>query len=92
MLMCTCTTTANLLIKIYGLSVLGSNLTNFAYFIMYIPSNFVSIFFLKRYGVKSSVVIGCTLFMLGGWIRLFLFFSGDDFTVFYVGSFIAAFG
>jgi len=92
MLGCTCTTTANLVKEIYHLSVFGSNLANFAYFIMYIPGNFISIFVLRRYGVKISIIIGTLLFMIGAWIRLFLFFSGDSFTVFYIGSFIAATG
>jgi fucose permease len=92
MLTCTCTTTANLVKEIYKLSIFGSNLANMAYFLMYIPSNFLSIFVLGRFGVKISIVIGTLLFMLGAWLRLFLFFSGESFTVFYIGTFMAAAG
>jgi fucose permease len=92
MLTCTCTTTANLVKEIYKLSIFGSNLANMAYFLMYIPSNFFSIFVLGRFGVKISIVIGTLLFMLGAWLRLFLFFSGESFTVFYIGTFMAAAG
>jgi MFS family permease len=63
-----------------------------AYFLMYIPSNFLSIYVMGRFGVKISIVIGTLLFMLGAWLRLFLFFSGDSFTVFYIGTFLAAGG
>lgn len=59
---------------------------------MYIPSNFASIYVLNRYGVKISIVVACLLFMIGAWLRLFLFFSEDSFTVFFVGTFTAAFG
>jgi fucose permease len=65
MLGCTCTTTASLVKEIYNLSVFGSNLANFAYSIMYIPGNFISIFVLRRYGVKISIVIGALLFITG---------------------------
>ena len=88
---CTCTTTTNLVKEIYDLSVLESNLANSAYLIMYIPGNFLSIFLLRRYGVKISIFIAALLFIIGGWIRLFLLFS-EGFSVFFIGSFIAALG
>jgi MFS family permease len=92
MLGSTCTTSASLVKEIYGLSVFGANLANFSYFIMYTPSSLVAIAVFKRYGAKVSIIIGCVFYLIGAWLRLFVLFSGDSFTVFYVGSFVAAIG
>jgi FHS family L-fucose permease-like MFS transporter len=86
-----CTPIANLLLKIYDLSVFESNLTNFIFFIMYIPSNFLSIFAINKWGTKSSIIIGVLFTLVGTWIRVFIMFS-DSFMPFMVGCGIAAVG
>lgn len=91
MLAGTCTTIANLLTSVYGLSVFQSNLTNFVFYIMYIPSNFMAIAILTRWGLKSSIVVGTMFLLVGAWIRMFIMFSGN-FTPYFVGAIIAAIG
>lgn len=93
MLSGTCTTIANLLIKVYGLSMFESNLTNFVFYIMYVPGTFAAMVVLEKYGVKVSIVIGALFLLLGAWIRLFILFSEErSFTAYFIGAFIAAFG
>jgi len=92
MLAGTCTTISGLLNKVYSLSILQSNLTNFAYQIMYIPFNFVSIAVLNRFGLKVSVVIGSLMMLIGAWVRLFVIFTDKNPMPFFIGSFIAASG
>lgn len=86
----TCAVTATVVKEVYELSLFQANLTNFCYYIMYVPGNFLSIAILNRYGMKVTIVCGTLFILIGAWIRCFIIFTG--FTPFYVGSFIAALG
>ncbi|TNV72744.1 hypothetical protein FGO68_gene148 [Halteria grandinella] len=87
----TCTTIASLLTKVYGLSEFESNLTNFVYYIMYVPANFLAIAVLNKWGLKPAITIGTLFVLLGGWIRMFLTFTGN-FTPYFMGAIVAAIG
>jgi fucose permease len=67
-------------------------MTNFVYFIIYVPSNFISIPFLSRFGIKASIIVGTLFVLVGAWIRVFIVFSEDSFVYFFIGSIIAAVG
>ncbi len=86
----TCSVTANVIKEVYELPLFLANLTNFCYYIMYVPGNFMSIAVLNRYGMKVTIVCGTLLIIVGSWIRCFIIFTG--FTPFFIGSFIAALG
>jgi MFS family permease len=86
----TCAVTATVVKEVYELSLFQANLTNFCYYIMYVPGNFLSIAILNRYGMKVTIVCGTLFILIGAWIRCFIIFTG--FTPFYIGSFIAALG
>lgn len=58
---------------------------------MYVPSNFISIAVLNRWGLKVSIVCGALFLLLGAWIRMFIMFTGT-FTPFFVGAIVAAMG
>lgn len=88
----TCTTIANLLISSYGLSLFQSNMTNFIFFIMYVPANFLAIAVLKKWGMKVCIVLGTLFLLLGSWIRLFVLFSDKNFVPYFIGATIAAIG
>jgi MFS transporter, FLVCR family, MFS-domain-containing protein 7 len=86
----TCAVTANVVKEVYELSLFQANLTNFCYYIMYVPGNFMSIAILNRYGMKVTIACGTLFILIGAWIRCFIIFT--NFMPFYVGSFIAALG
>lgn len=88
----TCTTISGLLVKIYDLSILESNLSNFAYYIMFIPFNFISIAALNRYGIKVSLIIGSLFMLVGAWVRVLIFFTDKNSLPFFIGTYIAASG
>jgi FLVCR family feline leukemia virus subgroup C receptor-related protein len=64
---------------------------NFIFYIMYVPSNFVSISILNRFGLKASIITGVLFLLVGSWIRMFIMFSGN-FIPYYIGTIIAAVG
>jgi FLVCR family feline leukemia virus subgroup C receptor-related protein len=64
---------------------------NFIFYIMYVPSNFVSISILNRFGLKASIITGVLFLLVGSWIRMFIMFSGN-FIPYYIGAIIAAVG
>lgn len=66
-------------------------MTNFVFFIVYVPGNFLSIAVLNKWGLKVSIVCGAVFLLMGSWIRLFIMFS-DNFVPYFVGSIIAAIG
>lgn len=66
-------------------------MTNFIFFIVYVPSNFISLPFLSRFGIKKSIIVGTLLVLVGAWIRIFILFS-DSFQSFFIGSIVAAIG
>lgn len=58
--------------------------------VVYLPMNFVSIYVLKRFGLRVSVIVGAIFTMTGCWIRLTIALS--TYTVFLVGSAIGGLG
>ena len=87
----TCITIASLVKDIYTLSLIESNMSNFVFYVMYIPGNFLSIYILGRWGLKVSIVIGVLFLLIGSWVRLFVMFTGT-YGPYMIGSVIAALG
>lgn len=61
------------------------------FFIAYIPSNFVVIYILSRYGLRSCLIIGSTLMLLGAWLRTLVTLTGN-FEAIFLGTTIASLG
>lgn len=56
---------------------------------MYVPSNFISIAVLNRWGIKASIVTGLIFLLIGSWIRMFVVFS-NNFSPYFIGATISA--
>lgn len=76
---------------LFDVPILMVNVQALIFFMAYIPSNFASIFILNKYGLRTCLVIGSSLLLVGAWLRQLISFT-DKFQVEFLGTVIAAFG
>uniref|UniRef100_A0A8D9A8M8 Choline/ethanolamine transporter FLVCR1 n=1 Tax=Cacopsylla melanoneura TaxID=428564 RepID=A0A8D9A8M8_9HEMI len=77
------------IVKYYGVTSFHVDCTSMIYMLVYIPLIFPGSWFLDKYGIRKSVLIGATFTCLGAWIKI-LSLSPDRFWVTFLGQTIVA--
>ncbi|KAL1449231.1 hypothetical protein WDU94_000447 [Cyamophila willieti] len=77
------------IVKYYGVTSFQVDCTSMIYMLVYIPLITPGSWFLDKYGIRKSVLIGATFTCLGAWIKL-LSLSPDRFWVTFLGQTIVA--
>ena len=70
MAMATTISISSILSKAYGVPSIVTSMCSLAFYITYIPFNFVSISSIDKRGLKATILIGVGLTLLGAWFRL----------------------
>jgi len=82
-------TTATVVSKIYDVSEISVQLCALSFLLMFFPGNFISLYVLQRWGLKTCITVGSCLLLLGVWVRV-LVLAFDSFYCVLGGSVIAA--
>jgi hypothetical protein len=82
---------ATIIGEIYGISevIVESQMIIFVF--MFIPSNFLVIYMLNKWGLRWTLVIGAIFILTGSWIRILIKLT-EGFLIVSLGSVFAAFG
>lgn len=82
---------AEIIANLYDCSPILVQLQTIIFIVVFIPSNFVVIAMLNKFGLRFTLMTGALMLMIGGWLR-FVLSVYPHFWIISFGTAIAAFG
>lgn len=81
---------APIVAHIFNVSIIEVNMLMIVFLIAFPPTNFLAIYVLESYGLRTCLIMGAILHLSGAWLRHII--SADTFGLIFVGQVLLAVG